>query len=250
MNRCSGFMGKLGAIASVAAVAVSLASLPGTASATPTFDVFGPLPGTLGGPNEQAAQSVFGQFFDGFLGLSVTERGSNPAVSNNGAGTYFAEPGSSNGGQSTTWDFNVYAAGPGSATLADVIFELRYDLDPGRDTPESQLGTINLNGALGTPGAPAQVIASFNLLDSVFRIGTVPGVITPPTFRDFDADALGEYSFILTASTPSNSELARVAIDVNVGPPEPTTLPEPATLALFGLGLVGLAVVRRKRQHG
>ena len=247
MSRCSSFMGKLGAIASVAAVAVSLVGLPGTASATPTFDVFGPLPGTLGSPNEQAAQSLFGQFFDGFLGLSVTARASSPAVSDDGAGTYFAEPGSNNGGQSTTWDFNVYAAGPGNATFADIIFELRYDLDPGRDTPESQLGTVNLNGALGTPGAPAQVIAGFNLLDNVFRIGTVPGIITPPTFRDFDADALGEYSFILAASTPSNNELARVAIDVNVGLPESTTLPEPATLALFGLGLAGLAVAQRRR---
>ena len=247
MRWCSSFVGKLGVIASVVAVAASLGALPGTASATPTFDVFGPLPGTLGAPDEQAAQSVFGQSFDGFLGLSVTARDPNRAVSNDGAGTYFTEPGSSSGGQSTTWDFNVYAAGPVNSTFADIIFELRYDLDPGSGTPESQLGTVNLNGALGTPGAPAQVIASFNLLDNVFRIGTVPGVITPPTFRDFDADALGEYSFILTASTPSDSELARVAIDVNVGPPQPTVLPEPATLALFGLGLAGLAIAQRRR---
>ena len=231
----------LGGAVVLAAAAFGFAA---TASATPTFDTFGPLPqanfGGSGIPNDAVAQSFFGG--GGILALSATERFSNPPVGDDGAGTYFAEPGFNDGTPGSTsgllgalWNFNTFIQAPTGQQLEDFVFTLRYDFDPGLDTPESELGRIDL---VFLPGTVLQGSEN-NLFD--FLATPAPG-LTPPTFGPFDPNVPGQYSYILTASLLDNTLLGRVAIDVNVG------LPEPATLALFGLGLVGLAVARRR--HG
>ena len=230
----------LGGAVVLAAAAFGFAA---TASATPTFDTFGPLPqanfGGSGIPNDAVAQSFFGG--DGILALSATERFSNPPVGDDGAGTYFAEPGFNDGTPGSTsgllgalWNFNTFIQAPTGQQLEDFVFTLRYDFDPGLDTPENELGRIDL---VFLPGTVLQ--GSENNLFG-FLATPAPG-LTPPTFGPFDPNVPGQYSYILTASLLDNTLLGRVAIDVNVG------LPEPATLALFGLGLVGLAVARRRR---
>lgn len=233
------------ALGGAAVFAAAMVGFAATASATPTFDTFGPLPqatfGGMGIPNDAVAQSSFEG--TGILALSATERFSNPPVGDNGAGTYSAEPGFNDGTPGSTsgllgslWNFNFYIEAPTGQVLEDFIFTLRYDFDPGLNTPESELGTIDL---VFLPGTVAQTSQN-----NLFGFLATPGPgITPPSFGPFDPDVPGQYSYILTASVLDGTELGRVAIDVNVG------LPEPATLALFGLGLAGLAFVRRRRQH-
>ncbi len=246
MVRKQSFLRELGALSRAAVFAAAAFGFAATASATPTFDTFGPLPqamfGGSGIPNDAVAQSSFQG--TGILALSATERFSNPPVGDNGAGTYSAEPGfndgtpgSFSGTLGALWNFNVYIEAPTGQVLEDFIFTLRYDFDPGLDTPESELGTIDLVFLPGTVSQGSQ--------NNLFGFLALPDIgLTPPAFGPFDPDARGQYSYILTASVLDGTEQGRVAIDVNVG------LPEPATLALFGLGLAGIAIAQRRRRRG
>ena len=239
------FMRGVRALGGAAVLAATAFGFAATASATPTFDTFGPLPqATFGGsgiPNDAVAQSTFED--TGILALSSTQRFFNPPVTNDGAGNYFAEPGfndgtpgSFSGTLGALWNFNFFISAPDGQTLENFIFTLRYDFDPGLDTPESELGQIDIVFLDETVIQGSQ--------NNLFGFLATPAIgLTPPDFGPFDPDVPGQYSYILSAfSSPDGPELARVAIDVNVG-----QLPEPATLALFGLGLAGLAVAQRRR---
>ena len=98
------FMRGVRALGGAAVLAATAFGFAATASATPTFDTFGPLPqATFGGsgiPNDAVAQSTFEG--TGILALSSTQRFFNPPVTNDGAGNYFAEPGSNFGGPGST----------------------------------------------------------------------------------------------------------------------------------------------------
>ena len=242
------FLRGVQALAGAVALAAAAFGFATTASATPTFDTFGPLPqanfGGSGIPNDAVAQSTFEG--TGILALTSTQRFFNPTVTNDGAGTFFAGPGSNFGGPGSTnpnegalWNFNFFISAPTGETLENFIFTLRYDFDPGLNTPESELGQIDI------VFSPETVIQGSQNNLFGFLAGNPPILgVTPPDFGPFDPDVPGQYSFILSAfSSPDGPELARVAIDVNVG-----QVPEPATLALFGLGLVGIAVASRRRR--
>jgi hypothetical protein len=233
----------------IAAAVITLASA--TASAVPLYDVFGPLDeATFGGtgiPNQEVAVSR--QIEDGdttiTLGLSATQRFSNPALTNDGAGTYFANAGSNFGGagQSTTegalWNFNYYVDidGPDGAKLTDYDITLFYDFDPAFDNGPIGLGQINLTAAvLGSDPSLTRIEGSQNLMFNFLTVD-LPGLVTTPGFSAFDPNVNGEYNFALQVTRAGWSvEAARMDVQV---------VPVPAAVWLFvsALGLLGF---RRK----
>ncbi|MEO1128087.1 MAG: hypothetical protein AAFX05_00095 [Planctomycetota bacterium] len=234
----------------------AVAVLAGSASATPIFDVFGPLPqATFGGtgiPNDEVAAGM--QIEDGdvtiTIALSATQRFSNPALTNDGAGTYFATPGSNFGGagesssEGALWNFNYYieVEGINGATpqLTDYQIDLFYDFDTTPDNGPGTLGSIDITGSLGLLDPAATVTeGSQNLLFGFLENPAPPfdTVVTPPA-GSFDPNALGEYNFAITVSQPGGFSLETVAIDVVI-------VPSPASAAL--LTPAGLLLARRRR---
>ncbi len=240
--------GKLSALLCTV-VAAGVFSL--SAQATPIYDTFGPLPAaTFGGqgiPNDEVA--VSSQFVDGnviiTVAMSATQRYSNPALTNDGAGTYFATPGSNYGGNNESaiegalWNFNYYmkVEGINGATpvLTDYQINLYYDFNTSVDTPIGSLGVINVTNALLGSNPTATLVEDSQNLMFGFLATPVAGVITPPA-GSFDPNALGEYNFGITVSR-AGWGVETVAMDVQV-------LPEPGSLVL--LALAGLLLTPRR----
>jgi hypothetical protein len=236
-------------VARVTGLVCALA-LPGLASATPLYDTFGPLTGAnFGGsgiPNGSVA--ISSQFEDGAntitVAMNATQRYSNPVVTNDGLGTFFAGTGSNTGGanQSTTtgalWNFNYYidVTGPG-AVLANYDIKLFYDFNPAFDNGPTDLGVVNVtNGILATNPLLTNAQGSENLMFG-YLATSVPGFLTAPggAFTSFDPNATGEYNFAIQV-TRAGWSVEQVRMDVQV-------VPVPAAVWLFGsaLGLLGLA---------
>lgn len=238
----------------ISAGLVSYLVLPQSVSADPLFDYFGPLSeATFGGtgiPNDEVAVAT--QLSNGetviTVAMSATQRYSNPALTNDGAGTYFAKTGSNFGGagessnEGALWNFNYYisVSGP-TEKLSDYNFTLFYDFDPALDNGPGDLGTINMNNAIslagGDPSAMNLVEGSENLSFG-FLTTEIPGVINPPA-GTFDPSAQGEYSFGIQV-TQGGWSVEAVRMDVQ-------TVPLPAAAWLFGSALFGLVAVARRR---
>lgn len=244
-------MRSLVALASMSAVLL----IAGGATAVPIYDYFGPLSeATFGGtgiPNDEVA--VASQFVDGdveiTVALSATQRFSNPALTNDGAGTYFALPGSNTGGagESPTlgalWNANFFlrVEGTNGATpkLADYEIRLYYDFDPGVDTAIASLGVVNVTAGILASLTPGLTLleGSENMLFGYLAVDVPPFLDAPS--GSFDPDALGEYNFAITVSRPAGGfGIETVAMDVKV-------VPEPGSFALLALGVMGLARLRR-----
>jgi hypothetical protein len=230
-------------------VLTGLFGLSGGVSASPLYDVFGPLDeATFGGtgiPNQEVA--ISSQFSNGdsliTIAMSATQRYSNPALSNDGAGTYYAEVGSNFGGagesptEGALWNFNYYIniESP-DETLEDYQITLFYDFDTAFDNGPGSLGTIDITAAIAGSGATL-VEDSQNLMFS-FLASDIPGFIDAPG-GSFDPNAIGEYNFGISVSQDGWG-VENVRIDVQ-------TVPVPAAVWLFGSGLGLLGWIRRRR---
>ena len=222
--------------------------------ATPLYDTFGPLDdATFGGtgiPNTEVAIST--QFSNGSslitVAMSATQRYGNPALTNDGLGTYFAGAGSNTGpgspagtAEGALWNFNYYInIDSPTETLANYDITLFYDFDPAFDNGPAGLGTINVtNGILGstTPGA-TKVEGSENLMFG-YLATDIPGLIDAPA-GSFDPNAIGEYNFGIQVSQ-SGWGVENVRMDVQV-------VPVPPSAWLFATGLVGLTGIGRRKK--
>ena len=188
------------------------------------------------------------------LGLAAQQRGNNPALANDGAGTYFATPGANNGGFSSLigskWNFDFYA-NVNSPRTADIAlggysFALFYEFDPAKGTTPN--GAINLN--LFNDGSGPKTFSNTTVQNSEnlnfgFLASGVAGVVTPPSSgpATFDPNALGEYTFDLVAYDSAGDQIGDSKINVDV-------VPDAASTALLlGLTLGGLGAFSRLNQR-
>ena len=175
------------------------------------------------------------------LVIGASQRSDNAALTNNGAGTYFAVSGtdisSTPVANSARWNFNYAITGTQRLAYNYRVF---YDFNPAAGNTQNQAsyGFFNLPSALldvPVVGVPSQ--NSLNLGMAFLSGPAVPGFLTPPPVS-FSALADGTYSFALVAYTPGISnnginpyatEVGRVAMDVNM-----SAVPEPSTYAQIG----------------
>lgn len=172
------------------------------------------------------------------------------------------------------WSINSDFTGTGQTALASYRYILGMDFDPSIGTNFFALDPINVScsdNAIGTnatgngQGTSVSIgdcrssntsvsdAASSDYQDLINNNNLAQNSWNMEFFDDalngfaFDARLDGQYDFYLAALDIDGTELARTDMSIIVGNGA-TEVSEPAALALFGLGLGGLAI-RRRRKH-
>ena len=202
----------------------TLVALPVQAQFAPA-GTFGTLAAaTFGGtgiPNNAVMMNTFGGVT---IGLTATARYAEPAVTNNGAGTYYYTPGFYPSTTLAKWNFDWYIGG---AAASSYHYALYYDFDPSVGTATTDLGRL-----FGSSAGQN----SWNL-----GMGFLATLGSPSPSGTFSATASGEYNFALLQYDATGLEVGRVAMNVSA-------VPEPATYLLMSTGMLGLGLVARRRK--
>jgi hypothetical protein len=246
--------------------AVLFSAVAGLSTAQPILpdtSGFGPLPGaTFGSPTSSIPNTAVAQTTQGgvTLGLSATQRFSNPALSNDGAGSFFALAGIDTNAPSPAnpyalWNFNYAILGASTATSA-FNYRLYYDFNPAAGNDISTHGYFSL---LGLSLNTSQLSPSQNSLNLGMDILTPPTLTNPfgnptapvgSTLSTFNPNAVGEYTFKLAAYTPTGQGLSFNAYGSEAFSTSMvvSAIPEPGEWAMMlaGLGVVS-AIARRRR---
>lgn len=226
------------------AILATFASAPLMAQNT-----YGPQPtftfGGTGIPNDHVVTNSNAGSLQVLLGLAASQRcgpvDCNPPLTNDGANKFFALSGTdgnppSPGNPYATWNFDFYVGG---ANVANYSYLLKYDFNP-------VVGNSDF-GALFIAPVPDQ--DSWNLgMDFLSPPPFIPGLVFPPAFGPFDPNVSGEYEFTFEAINPVTQSIAASINEyVEVGSPN-STVPEPGTMSMLAVGLVGMTFVGKRRR--
>ncbi|MCZ4312606.1 PEP-CTERM sorting domain-containing protein [Comamonadaceae bacterium G21597-S1] len=166
-----------------------------------------------------------------FVALGAHGYKNGPLLPNNGFSDFVGAPGIylPDGAGYANWSFD-FSYNLGSCTACSVVLSIDSDWTTGSFSGSAPL----YPGALSAFGLAHQ--DSWNLMMSFFVAGGL----------NFDPNQTSSTDFSLVAYDPNGGVLASTEINVSVTAATSNPIPEPGTLALVGIGLLGWGVARQR----